>query len=400
MAQRYRAVISPGLEELLARELRALRVKGVEIEHGGVSFRATRRGLYQVLQQSRLAGRIFWKLTSGVAREPSRLRQKLSRLAWGELFPIGARLHLRARLRSPLFQGTGALISSLRGAIESSLKGAGAPPFVFSDGGAPPPDAFDLLIHLEGRSYQLLLDVGGGRLDRRGWRDSGSAAPLRSTYAAAALAALAWRPDRPLLDPLCGSGTILIEAARLAASLPPRLKRYHPAALRLPSAERALWDALQAAPAAPPPSRNPMHPEQLHQAEKVQESAQPLLWGADRSPRAIESARRHLALAEVSDLVTLNMSEATSFTAPVGRTGEQLEGGLLLTNPPYGKRLPVRGLVEALLAHAVRVIPSWTIAMLLAQEPPPAPEGFKREELLSLRHGGVRVRLWSYQREK
>ncbi|MEE2643854.1 MAG: hypothetical protein VYD19_02865 [Myxococcota bacterium] len=394
MAQRYRALVTPGLEALLESELRSGPVKRLKRTRGAVEFTATRRGLYHVLHKSRLAGSVHWIFAEGLARDPTRLRHKLRGLPWAERLSGVPHLHLRARLRSPLFAGTGELLSLFQNVLEETLPSMDTGRPLISTKGAPPAGALGILIYLEGREYKIRIDVGGGRLDQRGWRSERSAAPLRATYAAALLAALNWHPGRPLIDPLCGSGTILIEAARIAARKSPRLSTYRPAALRLPDADHNLWTVESQRLADL--SRSPWAPD----THSPVAAMKPILLGRDRSATALQGARRHAAAAEVETLISFDKASVDRLCASalLHSTDEsEIPSGVVLANAPYGQRISAGRTVETLVLRYAAALPGWSLGLLLAQKPPPPPAGFVRREVLHFHHGGLPVKLWLFE---
>ena len=159
----------------------------------------------------------------------------------------------------------------------------------------------------------LLLDTSGEPLDRRGYRVETTAAPVREQLAAAAILASGWRGGGPVVDPMCGSGTLLAEAGALALGLPPNRLRSEWAFERLPGFERALFERVRAE-ALPCPGPD----VRLH--------------GIDRDPAAVAAAARNLAAAGLTEHATLRVGDAFASEPPPGP-------GLLAVNPPYGERL-------------------------------------------------------------
>ena len=192
--------------------------------------------------------------------------------------------------------------------------------------------------HVDAGGCTLYVDWSGESLFKRGWRRDASDAPLKENLAAGLLAVAAWQPGQPLLDPFCGSGTIVVEAAMRAAGVPPGARRRF-GFERMKGFDRAQWDRLRSAPPAPVP-------------------AAPSIFGSDVSEAAVAAARANLARAGVDagwvqwrQLDVLHLAQAP---APAG---------VLVTNPPYGERLDVKG--RQSLAQAERFWPAF--ATLLKQ---------------------------------
>ncbi|MGC4001075.1 MAG: RNA methyltransferase [Anaeromyxobacter sp.] len=230
----------------------------------------------------------------------------------------------------------------------------------------------ELLVRPAGRASTLSVDAAGEPLHRRGWRARVGAAPLRETLAAALLRAGGWAGDRPFLDPMCGSGTVAIEAALAAAGRAPGLER--PLALeRLPGHDPARLARLRAALAGRArPVKVPIH-------------------ASDRNAGALRLAQKNAAAAGVAELVTFAREDAGRVRPPDGP-------GLLAVNPPYGVRLD-EGTREAwqALASLLARLGGWTAVVLgpdrgLEKLLPAAPA-----EALAVRNGGLACRLLVYR---
>jgi putative N6-adenine-specific DNA methylase len=228
-----------------------------------------------------------------------------------------------------------------------------------------------LVVRARGEASTLSVDAAGEPLFRRGWRARVGAAPLRETLAAGLLRAGGWRGDRPCCDPMCGSGTIAIEAALSAAR-------------RAPGLGRAL--ALEAL-----PGHDPARLERLRRALRAAEQPVPVpVVASDRNAGALRLARKNAEAAGVADAIRFERCDAALSPAPPGP-------GLLATNPPYGVRLD-EGTAEAwraLAALATRLA-GWELLVLgpdrgLERLLPGAPAS-----ALPVRNGGVACRLYRY----
>jgi putative N6-adenine-specific DNA methylase len=171
---------------------------------------------------------------------------------------------------------------------------------------------------LDQRQFIIYLDTSGEALFKRGWRSETGDAPLRENLAAGLLRVSGWKPGVPLFDPMCGSGTILCEAAQMLQGIPPGARRSF-AFEKFYDFDPAPWQAMKAA----------IQPHPL--------PSEPTIFGSDISGDMIAMARHNLKNAGILFDVPLKQIEAQQVQAPVARPG------ILLTNPPYGERIGVRG---------------------------------------------------------
>ncbi|MFZ6723989.1 THUMP domain-containing class I SAM-dependent RNA methyltransferase [Undibacterium sp. MH2W] len=171
---------------------------------------------------------------------------------------------------------------------------------------------------MDARNFTIYLDTSGEALFKRGWRMETGDAPLRENLAAGLLRTAGWKPGVPLFDPMCGSGTILIEAAQIVAGIPPGLKREF-AFEKFHQFDEAAWDAIKSS----------VKPNPL--------PAEPTIFGSDISGDMVVMTRNNLNKAGIRFEVPLKQIEAQEIKAPT------TQPGVLLTNPPYGERIGVRG---------------------------------------------------------
>ena len=161
----------------------------------------------------------------------------------------------------------------------------------------------------------LYLDTSGEPLFKRGWRTGQGEAPLRENLAAGIVMLTGWKPGEPLLDPMCGGGTLLVEAAAMARGRAPGAKRSF-GFEKLAAFDAALW-------------------ERIKQRQGRPSRSQPVLYGSDNDPRALDEARRNLGAAGVERWVKLEQADVLERAAPAA-------GGVMVANPPYGERMGSR----------------------------------------------------------
>lgn len=171
---------------------------------------------------------------------------------------------------------------------------------------------------LDQRNFIVYLDTSGEALFKRGWREETGDAPLRENLAAGMLRVAGWKPGIPLFDPMCGSGTILVEAAQMVQGIPPGARRRF-AFEKFADFDREAWAALKAE----------IKPNPL--------PAEPTIFGSDISGDMVAMTRRNLKIAGILFDVPLKQIEAQHVSPPTSAPG------ILLTNPPYGERIGVRG---------------------------------------------------------
>src|SRR6476661_4693763 len=215
------AVAAPGLEPLVADELRALQEMHPMVleapEPGGVGFRTDRAGLYAANLHLRIASRVLVRIGAFHASAFRQLERHAARVPWDEFVGDGQPVEFRVTSRKSRLYHQEAVAERLQVALVSRASGAA------SDQGGHPPQEF--VVRLFRDQCTISADASGGLLHRRGYRLETAKAPLRETLAAAMLAGAGWTARAPLLDPLCGSGTIPIEAAMLARRIPPGIAR-------------------------------------------------------------------------------------------------------------------------------------------------------------------------------
>ncbi len=312
----YLAITSRGIENLLGEELTQLGASSVEVVGAGVRFKADQETAYRCCLWSRLASRIIYVLSEFSVRDDLELYLGASAINWPSYFDASTRIVVD-------FNGTN---REIRNSQYGALKIKDAIVDRFTKAGHKRPDIDrerpDLRVHMRlSRDKGILgLDLAGSGLHQRGYRTEAGKAPLRETHAAALVLKSGWTPEKPLLDPMCGSGTILIEAAMMAADIAPGLKRKRWGFEALNDFNNELWQTILAE-AKVKSRRGP---------KKVTTS----FFGRDLEPRVLSIARDNAGRAGVVDLINFQQEDVTQLTCPEG-----FSEGTILSNPPYGERL-------------------------------------------------------------
>jgi len=374
------AVAAPGLEALVAAELKALGFPDATASPGGVSFRCDAAGLARVHLELRIASRVTVRLAGFRALAFHELERAARKLEWSRILARGSLVRLRVTCRKSRLYHSDAVAQRVAEAIERAVPGVS---FATAASADEDTDVVEMApsIHAPSQLFVVRVDhdrcvisadASGELLHRRGYRLSIARAPLRETLAAAMLDGARWDSRTPLLDPMCGSGTIAIEAAMRARRIAPGLERDF-AAAHWPEMETAVFEDARAA-----------------ARERVLPSAPAPILGSDRDAGAVEAARANATRAGVADDVAFEQRALSAVQPPEGP-------GLLITNPPYGVRVgdkePLRDLFAA-LGHVARTqCAGWRVALLSADRALDAQVKLRFEERFRTSNGGIPVSL-------
>jgi putative N6-adenine-specific DNA methylase len=369
------AVTAPGVEPLAAEELRRLGIAGVA-EAGGVAWTGSVHDLYAANLHLRTVSRVVLRVGDFSARSFIELERHARKLPWDRLLTPGRAVRWRVTCRKSRLYHERAVEQRFQEAVERAI---GAVATVSGEDEEEEGAGEQLFVvrFLRDRCT-VSVDSSGELLHRRGYRQATAKAPLRETLAAALLLASGWDGDAPLLDPLCGSGTIPIEGALLARRIPPGLASATREPRRFAFQE---W---------------PDHDEKLWSAvvergrDGILERAPVPIHASDRDAGAIEAAHANAARAGVEADLELSVRALSAADPPPG-------AGWLVTNPPYGVRVGEAGRVRDLYAALGRLarerLAGWTVALLSADRALEAQVGIPLAEKLATRNGGIPVRV-------
>lgn len=314
------ATCALGLEDLLARELLELGVANPAPLRGAVGFRGDWVDVWRGNWRLRTANRLLvsldsWRaengdaLAAGAARLIARRERAWGGLACASLFQPHRTLALRSTSSASRVRDVRWINQKVKdGLVDAQREIYGRRSSV--DRSSPD---LALRVWLRKDRATLLLDTSGEPLDRRGYRIRTTEAPVRENIAAACALAAGWDGRGPVVDPMCGSGTLLVEAASWALG-------------RAPGALRKAWGFQRLPNYSHPRFRDVMNEAIPAPGPDVE------LYGVDRSPTAVEASRMNLARARLDDRATLARADAFDYAPPASP-------GLLLVNPPYGERL-------------------------------------------------------------
>ncbi|MGE1561211.1 bifunctional 23S rRNA (guanine(2069)-N(7))-methyltransferase RlmK/23S rRNA (guanine(2445)-N(2))-methyltransferase RlmL [Pantoea septica] len=334
-----------GLEELLKSELDALGAQDLQVVQGGVHFEADDRTMYQSLLWSRLASRILLPLGEFGVYSDLDLYVGVQSIDWTELFGSQHTFVVH-------FSGTN---ESIRNSQFGALKVKDAIVDSFTRQKLPRPNVdreqpdIRINVWLNKDRASIALDLSGDALHQRGYRQQTGQAPLKENLAAAIVLRSGWQPTTPLLDPMCGSGTLLIEAALIACDRAPGLLRSRWGFTHWRQHNDALWREVKS--------------EAQQRARAGTAAAQARFFGYDSDGRVLEWAQANARRAGVADLFTFARQDVLQLKNPL--PGEQR--GTVLSNPPYGERLESEPALIALHSQLGRIMKQhfggWTLSL-------------------------------------
>ena len=319
-----------GLADLLRAELEGFGAEDARDRSSGVAFRGRLEVAYRACFASRIANRVLLEIARFQAQSAEELYRAVRGLDWTRHLGPGATLACGFSGRHPEIVHTHFGALKVKDAVCDALREqAGVRPDV-----ARERPSVRLHAHARGEHVTLSIDLAGESLHRRGYRIDGGEAPLKENVAAGVLLRAGWgelcERGAAFLDPLCGSGTLVIEAAMIAGNIPPgRLREYY-GFLGWRGHDEALWRSVR---------------EAAEAAIRPDPAAEPSIVGRDRDVRAIHMARRNAERAGVSARTAFEVGPLAEAHPPaaLGAHGSRADGsaplGLLCTNPPYGVRL-------------------------------------------------------------
>jgi putative N6-adenine-specific DNA methylase len=382
------AITAPGLESITLGELKKLGVKG-KAEIGGVSFRGDPGTMYATNLWLRTASRIVLRIASFHASTFHELERRAKQVPWANFLAPGSAVRVRATCRKSRLYHSDAVAERILEAIARAAPGAVPVKHdtkeLDPDDESPTdniePSAQLFIVRIVDDQCEISADTSGELLHRRGYRLEVGKAPLRETLAAAMLLASGWKAVESLVDPLCGSGTILIEAALMARGIAPGVRRKF-AFMEWPGFSAEKWkQALVGAEGA-----------------AVAIGSSPLIIGADRDAGAIDAAARNAERAGVAGDLRLAVRP---MSVSLDDLGGLARPGWVLTNPPYGVRVgDAEGLrnLYAKLGSAVKSAGAWKLGILTSDTRLPRQMGIPMRARFSTSNGGIPVAFLAQER--
>ncbi len=332
------------MEELVSKEIQDCGGSEVETSPGAVSWRGDLEAAYRLCLWSRFSSRILLQLLEFEAPDTDALYQHAGTIDWDSHFTADTDFAVFATLsKSPITHSQFAALRIKDAIVDQFRARTGKRPNVNTK-----KPSIRINLHVQGTVASLAFDLSGESLHRRGYRISGGEAPLKETLAAAIVSLTGWDMKTPehfsLMDPMCGSGTLLIEAAMIFGDIAPGLQRKTFGFMSWLRHKRHIWDRLVN--------------EALEREELAQDKKWPLIIGYDADPIVINAARKNIIQVGLEDKITVKQGQLATLKCPS-------QEGLMVVNPPYGERLEDKETVRHLYKCFGRVLrdnfPGWDI---------------------------------------
>lgn len=370
MDYRYFAPCPRGIEAVLAEELTAAGARDIKATDGGVSYAGDLQLLYRVNLESRIASRVLLRVGGGQYRGETDLYDLVRAIDWPRWFDAKRTIRVAlAAIRAPLKSLDYATLKVKDAVCDTFRAVTGARPNV--DTRNP-----DVRIHafLDATTASIYIDSSGEPLFKRGWRTNVVDAPLRENLAAGILRLIKWTPDVALLDPMCGGGTFLVEAASMAAGVAPGAERGF-GFERLHIYDARMWRETRAA--------------TVNNKEVAMR-----IFGADSDARAIRTSRAVLTRAGFAHRVVLEHADILDLESPAPT-------GIMVANPPYGVRIGEQDALAAmypkLATHLKRRFAGWRCFFFTADTRMPKLMGLRPARRTPLYNGALECRLYEFE---
>jgi len=299
-----------GLEAVLADELAQLGAQSIASAPGGVGFSGDFTLCYRANLESRIASRILWQVGSAGYRSEDDIYKTVHALPWLEWFDVERTIMVKVSAQKCPLRSLDFVTLRIKDAVCDKFRDL--------TGNRPSVDTVepDIRIHafLDAEKFTLYLDTSGPALFQRGLRKESVAAPLRENLAAGILHLAGWQPGTPLLDPMCGSGTFVLEAALMALNIAPGIGRDF-AFTKLKNFDAGIWNTLR----------------DEAKARELPRTPQPI-YGSDMYGETLKAATANLIAAGLENVVQIKQANVLEISPPDPT-------GILVTNPPYGIRI-------------------------------------------------------------
>jgi len=377
------ATCSKGIEDILQKELEQLGIQETKIHTGGVAFEGDIENAYKACLWSRVASRILLQLKEFTISSDDDLYSEIISIDWSEHFSEDETLAIDCFSSHSIVTHSHYAALRVKDAIvDQFTQNTTYRPSIDKDN----PD-IRLNLYLSDKQCLIYLDLSGEALHKRGYRQQAGSAPLRETLAASMLYRAKWssfyEQGLPFFDPMCGSGTLLIEAAMMAANIAPGLLRDRFGFDCWKQFDQSQWQKIQS------------------DAEEKKQQAMhslPVICGSDNSEQLVGIARSNIESAGLSSAIKVTLQDATTNLVPCKGTDKQ---GLIVTNPPYGKRI---GQVQLLrtLYHRFGVqlkanFDGWTAVIITSEAELAQSLGLRAFRKNTLFNGALKATLYQYR---
>ena len=372
MTEQFFAPCPRGLEVPLSNELKTLGAEGISATDGGVHFSGLGSLSYKVNLHSRTASRVLWRVAKARYTSEQDIYDTAFALPWADWFDVSRTIKINMTgIKSPLRSLDFATMKIKDAICDKFREGCGERPSINTQDP-------DIRIHafLDESWVTLYVDTSGDALFKRGVRQYTNIAPLRENLAAGILMLSGWQPGTPLLDPMCGSGTFLIEAAQMTLNIAPGIGR-HFAFEKLHTFNDEKWQAMR------------------KEAVAAQKPVVPLpIYGSDLYGDELKAARLNLENAGLLDAVSLKQANVLEITAPA-------DHGVLVANLPYGERMgeldEMRVLYPQMGDALKQKFKGWNAYLLTADLAMPKSIRLSVSRKTPLFNGALECRLFEYK---
>ncbi len=384
------ATCSKGVEDLVQKELEQLNITQTKLHTGGVSFSGEVALAYKACLWSRVASRILLQLKAFEISSDDDLYSEIFSINWSEHFSEDNTLAIDCFSSHSIVSNSHYATLRVKDAIIDQFKqNTGQRPSIDRDN----PD-IRINVYLSDKECLLYLDLSGDALHKRGYRLTTGTAPLRETLAASMLYRAKWSDyyelGLPFYDPMCGSGTLIIEAAMMAANIAPGLLRHnngrkfgfsHWKPFLLQQRDSEQWDEIV-----------------LDAQNKKQKGLRslPVICGSDNSEELVGIARKNIKDAELPSFIKISLQDATKNVTPCTETV-----GLMVTNPPYGKRIGQVQLLRTLYHRFGQQLKAnfngWTVAIITTEQELAKSLGLRAFRKNTLFNGALKSVLYQYK---
>ena len=339
-------LISPcffGMEKMLANEIKNLGFEIEKTEDGRVTYKTDEYGIARGNMWLRCAERVSLKVAEFKATSFEELYDRTRQIDWSRFIPYGAEFPVAkaSSIKSKLYS-TPDIQSIVKKAVVDSLKEK----YMESNMLKEDKERYPIFVFIHKDRVVLSIDTTGLALHKRGYRELSNKAPIRETLAAGLVYLTPWRPGRTLVDPMCGSGTILIEATMIGINMAPGMNREFISEKWRTIDKNIWWEVRKEA------------------FDLLRDDESFTIYGYDIDPESIKIAKNNAEIAGVEKYIKFECGDATKFAS-------QEEYGFLITNPPYGERLEDQESVKLLykeLGYTLRRLKNWSYYLITSYE--------------------------------
>ncbi len=345
MSYKY-TLVSPcffGMEKMLATEIKNLGFEIEKTEDGRITYKTDEYGIARANMWLRCAERVNLKIAEFTARSFEELYDQTRSIDWSRFIPYGAEFPVAkaSSIKSKLYS-TPDIQSIVKKAVVDSLKEK------YMERGMLKEDKekYPIYVFIHKDRVLLSIDTSGVSLYKRGYKELANKAPIRETLAAGLVRLTPWRPGRILVDPMCGSGTILIEAAMIGMNMAPGMNREFISEKWRTIDKKIWWDVRRDA------------FDQLNDNEYFK------IYGYDIDPESIKIAKHNAEIAGVDQYIDFAVADVKDFKS-------DKEYGMIITNPPYGERLEDEEAVKILykeMGYAFRGLKNWSYFVITSYD--------------------------------